>query len=692
MRGRLDNRLVRTIVCGAFVVAAILCALFFRLPLHPVLDTGRSEFPVGPIARGTAFVQELHLHGQLQIDSVEVLLATWSKPTNSTHDMIRVFAGDGRLLAAKDLPPGTVEDNSYVRVSFPHPIDLTGARRFFVSVSSRDGSRTQAHSITAWATTPAKAGQRLYRVSSERLQDPSSVPTVGRLQRGALCLRVVGTGPGRVMAGTFLRVLGTIVFLVLAALIWWWAPLRRWWNETRRLAWLRGRLRREPIAWLYLVVALIWGLSMIAITPPFQVPDEDAHYYRAWSVAELQLVAGPHMIVTLPANVATLPARIGSGVGRDWPHNSYSLEKARSLLWEKIDGRTTPVRTGAASYGPIGYIPQAVGISIARALGHSPLLGLYLGRILNLLATAILVFFAIRAVPFGKSLVALVALLPMFVFEAGSLSVDGLALSGALLFLALVLRLRSSESVRTTDLVLLGLAAALLLNTKAGFAVLVFLIFAVPPRRFGGTRRYVAWVCSILAVTFGLAALLMFTAPNQLIAVPAGVDQARQLSFVLHHPWAFVKVLAATLNHVSLGNTDLTYVPASLPEETYGFLGWLTVRLPAIGFYAMVTAAVLLLGYRETISLTWWSRTVMAVTAVLFSIGAALALYLGWSPVGASVVGGLQGRYIIPALALGLFTIYGIRPARQRAVVLILLVAVAIAALTTLAALVRFYY
>jgi len=128
---------------------------------------------------------------------------------------------------------------------------------------------------------------------------------------------------------------------------------------------------RAPTAWLYLVIALTWGLAMALITPPFQVPDEDAHYYRAWSVAQLELVAEPGWVLTLPDNVATLPERLGSSVV-DWNTNRYSVRAARDMLWEPIAPTSRGQATAAATYGPIGYIPQAIGISVARVLGHSP--------------------------------------------------------------------------------------------------------------------------------------------------------------------------------------------------------------------------------------------------------------------------------------------------------------------------------
>lgn len=445
-------------------------------------------------------------------------------------------------------------------------------------------------------------------------------------------------------------------------------------------------VRRAPIAWVYLVIALSWGLAMVVVTPPFQVADEGSHYYRAWSVAQLELIPRDGMVVSIPENVATLPSRIGSSV-TDWKDNHYSVGAAKALLWERIAGTQRDQKPVASGSGPIGYVPQAIGISVARALGHSPLLALYLGRIANLLASVVIAFLAIRCIPFGKPLLALVALLPMVVAEAASLGPDGLALCGFLLFLAITLRLSVRSCLRIRDLALLTGAAVILLNVKPGFVVGVFLVLMLRPRQFGSVKRYVGWVFAIVATSGGFAALVMLTAPH----APAGyvasigmgaVDQGRQLAFVLQHPWAFAKVVFRSMDQSLI----------LLTQGGYGILGWLTVGLPTIGMCALALAAILFMGYRENVMTTPWQRVVLAATAMLLVGVVALALYVGWSPVGAPVIYGLQGRYFIPAAALILFATYGIRPRREVAVLIILAGAVGVAAITTIAALLSYYY
>lgn len=42
---------------------------------------------------------------------------------------------------------------------------------------------------------------------------------------------------------------------------------------------------------LYLVIALLFGLGMTFFNPPFEgVPDEGAHFFRAWGVSQGDVV------------------------------------------------------------------------------------------------------------------------------------------------------------------------------------------------------------------------------------------------------------------------------------------------------------------------------------------------------------------------------------------------------------------
>jgi len=159
-----------------------------------------------------------------------------------------------------------------------------------------------------------------------------------------------------------------------------------------RTAALIERVRAE---YLFLAVALPWGLALVFLVPPFRIFDEPMHYERAWSVADGQLLSALDGTVRVPANVAALFNVAMATKPRDLPH----------LLSEPISKTSERVYTSAAGYGPIGYLPQAIGIDAVRLIKGSPLAAFYVGRTANLLASLLLICLAVRLVPFGKRVV-----------------------------------------------------------------------------------------------------------------------------------------------------------------------------------------------------------------------------------------------------------------------------------------------
>ena len=86
-----------------------------------------------------------------------------------------------------------------------------------------------------------------------------------------------------------------------------------------------------------------------------------------------------------------------------------------------------PVRTT-----PLAYVPQAMGIALARMLGLGGLGLLFMGRLFNLMFFTAMGCLTIRRMPFGKEVAAGAALLPMTLHLAASFSYDVMiiALSG----------------------------------------------------------------------------------------------------------------------------------------------------------------------------------------------------------------------------------------------------------------------
>jgi hypothetical protein len=54
---------------------------------------------------------------------------------------------------------------------------------------------------------------------------------------------------------------------------------------------VRLAVTRTRLEFVFLVIALAWGVAQVFIVPPLQVPDEGDHWFRAWALTDGQLTA-----------------------------------------------------------------------------------------------------------------------------------------------------------------------------------------------------------------------------------------------------------------------------------------------------------------------------------------------------------------------------------------------------------------
>ncbi len=430
--------------------------------------------------------------------------------------------------------------------------------------------------------------------------------------------------------------------------------LRRRWDR------VRGVVTRARLEYVFLAIALVWGVTQVFLVPPLQVPDEGDHWFRAWALTDGQLTADREGMITLPggfARTADLYTRLVSGE-RGLPVSLVGQE-GFSGYGDLFNGAAPPgavrVPSRVASYGPMGYLPQAAGIGLGRLVGVPPLTCFYLARLGNLLAAIVLLFFAIRLAPFGKQLYLLLALLPMTMYELASVSCDALTISGAMFFTSLLLWASTRATLRRTDVALTLLAAALLLNLKPGYWAFVLLVLLIRPAQLGGRMRYAAFIAAngLLVAGISLVVFLLTSADSR---VPAVGGAHAQLFFILNQPLGFLEILWSNVQNDLLKWT----------LQSIGVLGWLSFALPPTLY---VTAFLVGFGFffrmRERVELEPWRRALLVAVGLAVFGTMAVALYVFLEPIGSGRIY-MQGRYLAPVWLLLLLSLYGIRFARRQ--------------------------
>ncbi|HSP13637.1 MAG TPA: DUF2142 domain-containing protein [Thermoanaerobaculia bacterium] len=422
---------------------------------------------------------------------------------------------------------------------------------------------------------------------------------------------------------------------------------------------------------LFVIVGVCAVVLFTFVTPPFQVPDEVGHFWRAESIAHGALF--PPM--TARGAAAELPKGLASIVLVFWrttPDFKITYDEFHRARWVRLEPETRVPVILPAGYTPAPYIPQIVAATIGRVVHAIPVVTFYLGRLLNGLAFVAMVAMAIRIAPALRWVFAASGLLPMAMYLAASWSPDAMTIAASLLFTALLLR-----GARTPrEAALLSAAGAFVGLCKPAYFLIALLALVVPIVR--GSYRAI-----IIAATAAGVALAMWSAARAFVPARPGVriDPAAQIDCIRHDPGVFGD---AIVHEARLHGLEYT-------EQGVGRLGLLDIRLPQ----AVITAELLLL------LLCAWSgveaprmpvRLLSLLIVAATVAGIALSSYLGWTAVCARQIDGIQGRYFLPIVPL-IFAVVSLPLVRREAIPRIVLLTVSAAAnATALAAVIARYY
>lgn len=261
---------------------------------------------------------------------------------------------------------------------------------------------------------------------------------------------------------------------------------------------------KPQISFAWFAVTL--GLAFTLVTPPFAAPDEYTHVAGAYSLAN-QILGYPGVRVDYEGvkEVYYLPMR-----SCDAPYMRNRSGEIGVFAYKQMfdhpgglgnAGHTTEtVRVVApANIQVAQYLPQAIGIVLARVLGLGFYPMLLLGRFCSVLAYTALMMLAIKIVPFAKNMFYAAALLPMALELSGSFSGDTMVLGFTFLFTAICLQGTYEKNLFTWKKKLgLLILAALFAPVKAIYILMIALCFMIRPENLGGiwsSRLYKLLVC-----------------------------------------------------------------------------------------------------------------------------------------------------------------------------------------------------
>lgn len=418
--------------------------------------------------------------------------------------------------------------------------------------------------------------------------------------------------------------------------------------------------------WSFLLIALFFGGALVALTPPLWGTDEGSHFFRAYQISVGQFdqsttIKNGHTYGNrIPASFRDLNTLKTNDIKSTPYKQNHQVDDSQK--YSLIGSRTPSTEQSVQSpYGPIIYpifaytAPSSV-MYIESFFHPSTATLLYSARFATLIFYILVVTLAlyIMRTNSAKWILFLIALLPTSLYSASIVNADSVLLASTLLFIACAYTLTQSKMAEKWKITLLTLSAILITSVKPPYLVLILPLALLPLGAKVGEveKRIIRWTIPILCLIIAGISIISLesTITGGSTSIP-GVSASGQLQWILHHPLGYLSMLINSTiimdwlpQVIGIFGSSFILMPGPIRQI---LLIWLTLSI-----FLSISNKESKTEVMKKVGFTYIFAALLAFIAVVS------ALYLTWTPVGSSLVQGVQGRYFIPILA---FVMIGVR-------------------------------
>jgi uncharacterized membrane protein len=458
---------------GSVIFIAHYQSFHFFLPSQQVeLSHGVAY---GAVLKDFLFVQEITMQKRF-ISRVDLYMA--KLPSQYANENVFVLLDEQhRILFTKRFSSGDFGEALYFPFNFNKSFDIGSGRKIYACVYSLDGDQG------SYIGLAKKENSNLGKLFVVTIVNNDIVQSFEKRQSLVNFTGSIGarTYESDTKFFSFLQIVFYLIVFAVTMLILF---------AGRIALYIRKAVVIPEYA--FLGFALVFGLAMLIITPPFMVPDEPVHFFRSYQVSELNIFKGKDDFPKSLTEFSAICDRMQFST-----HEKTTRKEILSLGNIKTNpsvriSKTTPDYT-------FPYIPQAVGIAIGKIFGLSLLWLFYLGRLFNLMVAIVLIFLAIRITPVFKWVFFLLGIMPMTLFQLASLSYDAITIGLCFLLLATILdyALRDEKSISSREVAFLFILALLLALAKQPYVIMVLAFFIIPFSRFGSLKKYLTIIAGL---------------------------------------------------------------------------------------------------------------------------------------------------------------------------------------------------
>lgn len=411
------------------------------------------------------------------------------------------------------------------------------------------------------------------------------------------------------------------------------------------------------------VVIICFGLICALIVPIADVSDEKEHLVRAEITSQGVLFphwTGEEMGLTSLYNYSTPDpkALYNEGAGYETIASIQFFNENRGSQVFQTEGDTDKIDFNETIYNSAfeqnpfyGYIPQAIGIFIAKMLDLNVIWIMWLGRIFNLISYAFLVSLAVKKIPALKMPLLAIACIPLSIYQAASLSIDSMIFGLGFCLVAYFVYMCNAEDGTLGYKHIISFTAITILFglCKLPYLAFIFLLFLVPKRKFAGIEH----LNLVLIGCFAVAGLI-------------GMSWSHYAQPALLHSWRSYHHFNSTLQmqyYMSHPADIVSFFNQIFNDEIFkihnGFFNFFhgTQRQHYTDTYHLINIALeifltlMIFAYPNERKFELKTRIGTFGIVLLIYVGVCIVQLLSWATVGQSNLGTCL-RYFIPLFAL----------------------------------------
>lgn len=428
-------------------------------------------------------------------------------------------------------------------------------------------------------------------------------------------------------------------------------------NKIRLFFWFAGffvmllfmfskRIFEKKIEWGTAIVCLILGCFVIYSQGVNENGwDEEVHFQNIYGMSYKNDVVKNDAVKLMEKRL---------------PISYYNTYEERSLAIQHVneianENEESYWHNWNLSYKNWIYLPQTVGILIARKLGFRFSYMIMFSKLINLLSYVCIAFWTIRFACVKRELVAALFLIPTQMFIATTFAYDTLTTGFLMMGAVCWMRVMIKEKDAYTNNFIIGSFLCFILGSsaKAIYIPLILLCTLIPQEKFFSKKVCMLFRSGIV-ILFCIV-LYTFVAPTVSNVVSNNIgwggdsrvksaDIVLQMKNVLTHPIQYTYLLVT-----QIGKSLFGYF---LGLDGIGNYGRFKVVGEEYGYITPIWICMIMMGRKEEISFCFSRKVRNAIRILVAGVIALIwtALYLDYTPVGSAVIDGVQARYYTPLL------------------------------------------